>query len=1012
MGKTRKNLIKIMLAVCMFMFSFFAITTFIAKGEDASISDVHFESEYLIGSVVDIPDANLTYAGETKKAEKVVVYPSGSAYSLSRIVLKEAGKYTVEYKAKIAGKTVSVEKQFNAIDNLYSVSSKTASTVYDESRNSVMVDLPGGVTFTYNRVVDLTDNTKLDSLIDLFVVSSEDKTNDLTKLFVKLTDINDPSNYLCFRIGNEEIGKTSYMRVLFGAYVQGMIGNDTNGTGLEGTTIHKNNTYGAYVRFSFTNRGYYGDKLEYERIVAEGQDPYDLGLCVAPEDNSVSLRYDYESKQLYVAPSSRPQDMNFVVDFDDATYFDQTFKGFSDGKVILSVYGADYKKASATIGIKQIDGERLTSNNVLDDTTAPEISVDFSESGEMVPQGIVGNEYKVFGYSVKESYGLANDSVKVYYDYYSDNKISVSLKDGKFLPKRAGLYAIEYTAVDYAGNQAKRLIFVPVDEAQDNLAISVAQQMPSSFAGQEVVLPTPSISSNSIYGKTVEKITAKCGDLSVDVKNRSFIPMQVGDWEIVYTVENYAGQTAQCVKTLSVSNKGEAVFIDSVAKEFPHYYVSGLEYSLPTLYGYVFDNEGYSEIEADVKSIYNGTTSQLTNSKIVPQVNQSGDKISIVYYIGNAIAETIEIPVIIVKNNGTVDMGNLFAVKSGNVTISSKDDSIQYIANGDYSLEYVNKLISNDLEYNIQFNDSNIDTFAIRLTDVEDSSNIIETKLKVSSTGVEYISSGASIKVAETLDSIVMIKYTRGKVQINGSTFAITTRTDGKDFEGFNSSFVYLSVVTSGVKQGNVVSFKKLSNQPLTNVSEDFIAPSFALEGELTYYNQLNSTTIIRKAVACDVIDGECEVFVSVKRGNKYLTSVDGVLLDGTVPANVDYVVKLESFGNYNIVYSAMDKTENPTVRRMTVVVLDTVAPEVTVKGNLSDAKVGEEYTFNKYDVSDNLEIEELRTGIVVISEQGTQYNVKGGKFTFGSAGVWTVRIYAIDTAGNIGYSDYEITVR
>ena len=431
MYKIKKKILLLISCAFCAVCCFFTITIIKSSANEVIFGDIHFESEYQQGEIIMIPDMTITCAGETKEAEKTVLYPNGATSTASKIELNIPGEYVVRYSAKIEGKFVYKDVAFSVFDQLYEINSQMAKTSYDAERDSLIATLPSGSTFQYNKVIDLTNKTKDDSLIDLFIISSEDEKPDFLHLFVKLMDVEDPNNYICFRLGNQEIGKSPYDYVLYYAYTQGMVANDASGAGLENKTIHKNNKYGTPVRFSFVNRGYYGAGTDYS-----------VEQCVMPENNSVSLRLDYASKQLWVAPSAYPSNKSLVCDFDDSNYFTPIWNGFNGGKCYLSVYAASYVSSSATIGIKCIEGEKLLENKLVDNT-APELTVDYSNYSEnALPTAIVGKAYQLFDYTVEESYGISKEEVKVYFDYYSQNRISVSIVNGKFIPKTAGCYTI------------------------------------------------------------------------------------------------------------------------------------------------------------------------------------------------------------------------------------------------------------------------------------------------------------------------------------------------------------------------------------------------------------------------------------------------------------------------------------------------------------------------------------------------------------------------------------------
>lgn len=985
----------------------------------AQLSSVNIESQYVLGDTVEIPQADITLGNQTLPAQVKVVFPSGTTYQKSSIVLSEAGKYSIIYSAKFAGKTIVEEKSFLVLENSYETSAIMDSVRYDDEKQAVITTITSG-TFNYNKVIDLSDNTKEDSIIDLFVLSEQTGKPDFHTLFIKLTDANDPTNFIIVSIRNTQMqyphflnNNATYEYLKYQSYVVGMIGQDQWGAGLESTgKIYKNDIFGTSTRFSFMNYGYYGDSSVFS-----------TEKCIAPEDASLSVRLDYDTKQLWIKTMAdnaygKPK---MVCDFDDMNYFAETWNGFSSGKCLMSIYATGFITSSATIGIKAIEGESLIDKS-FEDNVAPVIDVDFGDySEDNIPQGVVGKEYRIFDYSVVEDYGVKSSTVNVYYNFYSDNKISVSIKDGKFKMDKAGTYVIKYEVVDNAGNVSAKFVAVNADEEISELSVSVPN-FSETYAGTSVILPEINFNSNEIYGKVHTKIVATCGNLEVEVNDNTFIPMQVGDWTISYYVENDGGQKAVCEKTLKVKNYGSALFLDSIADLLPKYFISGNTYKLPNLDAYEFDSQSYQKVKSQVKYAYKGAFIVAENNLITPEVDYNGDKIKIKYFVGASETEVIEIPVQKVKIANKIDMTKLFAIKNGEVNVNADKASITYTSSSEYDLEFINGVIAEGFSFKFKFNDYNTSRVILRLYDKNDQNVCIKAEIICREDGIYCLVGGFEKKVLETISSTIMVDYSNGQIEVNGHSFIVKKCENGKEFNGFSSGITYFGFSGKELNSESSISFSLIANQPLSNYEEDSINPTLMLNKDVNKYSDLNSYATIPSAIATDVIDGEVDVYVSVKCNGKTITACDGTILDGTAKANVEYKILLATYGTYSVRYVTKDNSRvetgvNERILPKSIIVLDVESPIIKLKGSVvATAKVGNAYQFNEVNISDNIS-KKFTVGVVIISENDvyeyvvTKTNDMPKKYTFTAKGKYIVRYFAIDEVGNLGYLDTVVTV-
>ena len=83
-------------------------------------------------------------------------------------------------------------------------------------------------------------------------------------------------------------------------------------------------------------------------------------------------------------------------------------------------------------------------------------------------------------------------------------------------------------------------------------------------------------------GDSVVKVQAICGKTVIDLDRYSFLPEQSGEWTIRYTVTDYAGISKQAEYVLTIENGTVPIF--AYEPVLPRYLVSGLEYTVPSVY--------------------------------------------------------------------------------------------------------------------------------------------------------------------------------------------------------------------------------------------------------------------------------------------------------------------------------------------------------------------------------------------------------------------------------------------
>ncbi|MBQ4268038.1 MAG: hypothetical protein IJB97_00140, partial [Clostridia bacterium] len=475
------------------------------------VAPEHFKENYYKDEEILLSGRKVVYDGKEYDASVTLIAPDGNGYVADSYRLSQAGTYTVEYRFKVDGKTFSTSETFTVLQNLYDVTTSRSSVEYTTYTDTVgedsvtseglLVNLASGDEFTYNKIIDLSDNTVDDKLLGLFVIPQKKGAADLYKIDVTFTDIYDESNYVTvtFKTGEKSTenlisGKhyyeyTSYMSA--NAAQQLTTGIDRNDKGTfeyQGKLYYKwvsHAQYGYMFRTSF-----YGTDATVKYLVDQATGTVmDKWLEYTPTGaREMEIYFDYANRQIHGSDTT-PNPSTLVCDLDDSAFFGDLWKGFTTGEVKMSIRGGNYVSAAATFMITGIDGDELASKT-LTDTTPPQIEIDFQGyEKDALPTAKKGLPYPIFPANAVDNYdGNVETVTNVYYNYNSNNQINVEVMDGAFVPAYEGRYALVYVSSDSSGNQSKRILWVEAESGL-SLGLNVEDEFSTALVGKTVNLP-------------------------------------------------------------------------------------------------------------------------------------------------------------------------------------------------------------------------------------------------------------------------------------------------------------------------------------------------------------------------------------------------------------------------------------------------------------------------------------------------------------------------------------------
>ena len=955
-------------------------------------SEVEIAETYLQGETLTIPDRIFTLNGVEKPATVTVTYPDKSTTTNSTLRLRMAGKYTVSYTAVVEGRVYKEVETFVA--NYRTANYTGEGTSVEYGSHALASDVYGLVVrleekdkLLFNEVIDLNETTVSDTLFEAFVTADTPGNLDFAKLYVQFTDVEDANNYFKLRyIHTKSSAGGPYTYVLAGANGQSM-------TGLEGSNqkIHVEGDWGTTVRHSFLC-DYYGNDAEI------GQ-------------TRLKVQYNAATKEVYAGNE-------FVVDLDNPRYFTNLWDGFKSGQVQVSVWADDYSTNSANFVVTKV-GDIDLSKEFMQENTPPTITIDTKYTATTMPKAKVGMEYTVPMATAYDLYsGECTVTTEVYYNYTSQ-PTRVALNNQRFSAEHVGEYAIVYTAEDVLGNVSKEVLWVDSVQTLPAPQITLNGSLPTEQnAGIAITLPTYEVNGGS--GNSVVKIYVNDGQTEREVMGQTYRPDVVGVHTFTYVATDYIGQESREPLTMTVTAGTEPIFVDSV--QLPNYFIAGFAYDLPKLYANDYTSGTLVRRLATVTvKDANNTNVIAAGEKYVPAVTNNLDCVEIVYQVDNVTYPTILVPTVKAKDSTAVYVENYFDLTGATLTLGDRSSEITATQNN-ASWRFANSLIAENVELVLDAipAKNTFDGLKITYTDSVDSSISIEvyiykdgktSKIRIGKT--EFYDANVGF-ASDSKSKRFKIGYTDGAIVVNNASVVVNSTVDGQEFNGFPSSKIYVTCAFINATVGSAYNVVEVNGQKVTNMGMDLVAPKIVILGARGGTKPVNTTTVLPAALAGDTLDPNVTFTLTVKTpSQKIVTSVDGVLLDGADPTR-EYEIELTEYGQYSIRYEAKDSRGNSTPGGYAINVDDAIGPVITFSHSFkTTAKVGDTLIIPSYTVNDNVdEAKDIVTINLCVAPTGEVLTLTNGNSVVAKqAGIYQLRVMAIDASGNITLHQVDVVV-
>lgn len=963
-------------------------------------------------STLIIPSLNATLNGDTKKATPILYDPDGIRVTLNdnSVVLDKIGEYKIRYMVKF-DKIYTVSYCFtvaNSSDDLfttenYNVQIETGATsgnLYPSAYQGVKITATAeNVSATYKNVIDLTDNTKNDSLIEIMVLPLEIGKLDAWQFTMRLTDIYDKKNYVDIIVFKGSWGdQWSYIRA--GS-------SDQTSAGWEmGKVLTAYNT-GTPVGFSFTGNSNMGAE-------------------------TLNLYYDNEEKAVYASNIKRPGYSydNQVIDLDstDCFYENSLWEGFTTGEVYMSVSFQYMQSSQASVLIKSINGVEL-GNTWISDIEKPTIFVNTNDyEANDLPQGLVNTAYPIFKARAYDKVdGVVDYTVKVYKDYQTANQIEYEIIDNNFYPDSIGNYTIVYIAKDGSKNLAEKNLLVNVVSKLDELSYDFSDIIPSSIYVGEIITIPNGIAMGGTGQKTVQISVFNPDNQELNYENNQFIIQDEGIYKIVVTITDFLGNRNIITQKIYATYSESPIITDFYINPL---FINNVSYVLPDFEAidYYTDKDFPQEAIKCITVTYNGQTTTLGKDRLfIPNVINNGDEVEI-RYIAKAVGSdktsirTFKTNILkVIQDDGTINLSKYFMTKDiTNIEATSK--YIEYKTNSsNASLVFANPLIANGLNFEISVpkESNNVDKI---VATIHDSLNpqiafdiiIYKNISPTASTSTMSINDGEKFVVAGSFYDITTygfsLSYNQTSQYImdtNANTLIekVTKTKYGTEFNGFPSGKAFISFSFGEVTGESAIRIMSLNNQIFSNDTVDRIKPELQLDSPINKVGEINKPFKAPKAYALDVLDPQVTLTLEIKKGTStvYKGKIDE-----------DYIFNPTSYGLYRFIYTVTDSSGRKQQTTYLVIIKDKIPPTLELNKQVPETgKCNKMINLPNATISDNYD-ENLRLWIIITAPDGEVRTLSEGELSFTPTlqGKYRVTYYIQDSYNNYIYESYAIEIR
>lgn len=971
------------------------------------VSDAEIAQTVFTGERFDAPDASITYRGKTAEASARLLYPSGKATAAENCLLDEAGMYTVEYTAVFDGFPVQEERTFVAVQHLFESDGDTApyygapEDVPD--RPGIVVTLGKGETFRYNRMIDFREMTAQDMLIEMYVLPEKLGTADARQIIYTFTDTENENNVLTI---TQQAHYTQDDWAIRQTYLRaGATGQPESGWEWTGGPLHSGDKWGTCVQFSMHGQPASGSY----------------------KTQNLNFSIDYENLRMMTNYGSQE-----IIDLNDPAVFDTLWEGFEKGTAYLSVTCGQFNSSDTTFVLTNVGGQPISDGNTVAvrDDEAPVLTVEKPE--QETPQAVVGSPYKLYGATAADNMDKSPDvTCRVFVNYGSNMQAEYDVADGAFTPDRAGIYTVEYTAVDYFGNKAVETIQITAGERPELLTISVSDTGAEGVAGELFTVADYSVDGTiGNWEVAIEASVEADGETYVyEVTDGQFRPEYAGEYTVRYTVSDYIG-SASCEYKVKVE-AGSVVKMLAEA-DLPDYMLVGATYRLPAVDGVDYSGGKPAPLPSEIE--VSGARADFSGNSLTPA---EAGLITVSYVVRSGGAEDrreYTVRAVDAGYGGSYRMQDYFY--GDGVTMSAATGYVEAATSADARIDFIKTVAAGfQLTFSVDPLRKAFERLTVTVCDSVEPDRKIELVFYRNRTGMAYVSvNGGQNRLTEGSwngDGVSWdVLY---DASLNTLSIGSYVRMEMPDDFSFPSGLVYVSFGMKEVSGPSAIRFERVNNQALNDSARDVVRPQISVLGSVNADYTMGEKVELPAAAAADVLDPSVNFSLTVSAPDGSAVWTDS----GRELRNVDpmqsYVFTASQYGQYVVELTATDGANRRQVTRYTVNVTDKTLPEIALHGNLPTAgKAGEGIALPGASVTDDsgaamaycvylvrpdgVQISLFSfvrddRGEIVYNEDGTPQIEYYDGFVPGAAGKWTVIYYAADGSGNTAIRTFEISV-
>lgn len=969
-------------------------------------------TEYCVGDTITIsPTAELQLSDGTKVTGEnpKLVFPNGMAKGAGSYTLNDLGEYSVYYYALQGEKQISSTHEFLVEKYNWEYPSTSVPTYGElslkEGAQGISVDLLEGDTFTFTQRRSLKGLTELD-VCKLYPDVKTNK-NDLPSagfMTIKVIDSYNPNLFLEFYLWSQTTG-TFYLGA--GASHQELTGLYKT---VRGKFLFEGSLYERWSPLRYAVSGVYGTPAGAETTSS-----------LANDRGGLSFRWDMLTNKVW---QTRVGSEDVLVTDLDAPeiYGENVFTGFTSDEVYISIQCHNYNEKFMTIQMESLlgySGEEL--NRVVShDTVKPVVKLDVEKTD---PNGLYLERGKEFCIPMNATATDLNFSgeidVNVFYNYASNERISIYTEDGKFTPTLNGVYTVEYKARDIFGNEGIATLDLNV---VDKKAITYTPTKISSMTlMKENTLPFIQATGINKEVKTTISVADNKGSVTTLDESGAYIPTSTGEHTIIYTFQDNA-YTEEFSYAVSIENGGEVLFGD--APNLPQYFIKGAEYQFEEYTAYTFGANGVEGHLATVEiAVDDGEFSPISTSSVCKI--EGSEKVRVKYLLNGKESSIYERKIIDVGYNEAVR--NYGAYFQGDyIETVGNNRRIEYCFDGEKDsaeMTFINYLSLSKFEFGFEILDGtdNFESVMVVISDAFNQADRIEISYTKTDEKIEYLvqqwlggvrCTRERFEIDNNFVASYSLKYTLGEIGNNSGKIV--------KVQPFESELVQLKVKLDGIKSASSLGVTKINNQNFTGRLTEmkptlsyFVATDIFEMGARYTLPSATINSALNPAHRKDAI-----MTVLDPNGN-VVKDVNGKLLQNVL-AGEEYTIDMPISGQYVVEYTFSCKTKRgvqTNEERYMISVADILPPTISFEKGLNEnslvkVKLGEVHKFYKYTVKDNVTSKEnIRHGINVHQANGMLVGHGVSEYIFNKKGYYIVRAWCMDEYGNTATTYYNVLV-